>query len=117
AGWLFLTGTSSYSGGTRVLDGALFGDTDSLQGNIFNQALVAFDQSGAGVYGGAISGIGDVMKFGAGVLTMTGAHSYTGFTGVFEGGLILDGSLAGDVIVLEGASLSGSGSIAGSVFV
>ena len=117
SGALLLTGAASHTGGTNVLDGVLVGDTASIQKNILNQALVVFDQTGDGTFGGSMSGSGSVVKLGAGDLAVAGVQTYSGDTIVFEGGLRLDGSLAGSVFVDSGATFSGSGAVAGGVFV
>ena len=45
-GTLILSGTNTYAGGTTVSGGILQGNTTSLQGNILNNALVVFNQTG-----------------------------------------------------------------------
>lgn len=95
-GLLALTGSNSYTGGTVVTGGVLLGTTDSLQGNIANDATVVFDQSASGTYSGAMSGSGALVKNGSGELTLTGSNSYTGGTAV------ADGSLRGDTASLQG---------------
>ena len=97
-GALTLTGANSYTGGTTVSGGTLIGTTASLQGNIVNDAVVAFDQAGSGVYAGSMSGSGMLVKSGAGALVLTGANSYTGGTTVTGGTLAGSaGSLQGDI--------------------
>jgi autotransporter-associated beta strand protein len=117
AGMLVLGGANSYSGGTSVLGGILSGDTTSLQGDIDNDALVFFDQAGTGTFEGVISGSGSVAMIGTGTLILNGAHTYTGFTEVGQGRLLLNGSLAGSVFVDQAATFGGSGSVGGDVFV
>ena len=90
AGTLTLSGANSYSGGTIISDGALQGTTASLQGDITNNATLAFDQAANGSFGGAVSGSGALIKSGAGTLTLSGANSYSGGTRVSGG--ILQGS-------------------------
>jgi autotransporter-associated beta strand protein len=117
SGILALLGTASHTGGTEVLEGGLLGTTASLQGSIRNQALVIFDQEENGTFDGVIRGSGNVAKIGAGVLTVEGVQTYTGFTEVGEGTLMLTGSLAGSVFVDPAGTLAGSGSVGGDVFV
>lgn len=96
AGVLQLTGANSFTGGTFVDAGALLGDATSLRGDIVNDALVVFDQATAGIFTGAISGRGGVIKQGDGLLTLTGRHSYGGGT------LVSAGTLAGTTQSLHG---------------
>ncbi len=102
SGTLTLTGTNSYTGGTTVLGGTLAGTTSSLQGNIANNANVTFDQVGAGVYAGAMSGIGTLTKNGTGTVVLTGENTFSGGT-IITGGILqignggTTGSLAGNV--------------------
>ncbi|MBW3541920.1 MAG: autotransporter-associated beta strand repeat-containing protein, partial [Planctomycetes bacterium] len=128
AGTLILSGTNNYTGGTTVSGGVLQGNTDSLQGNILNNASVIFDQAVAGSYAGVISGTGSVTKLGAGTLTLDGANTFTGATTITAGTLQLGAaerlSDASAVTVGAGAtfdlggfnetigSLSGAGSVA-----
>lgn len=95
-GTLLLSGANGYTGGTRVLGGALVGNTTSLQGSIFNNAVVQFDQGTNGTYAGSMSGSGVLAKTGAGVLTLTGTNTYSGGT------LIDGGSLVGTATSLRG---------------
>ena len=81
-GTLVLGGTNSYSGGTTVSGGILIGTTASLQGDILNNAAVAFDQDTDGIYAGTMSGSGSLTKIGAGNLTLSGTSSYSGGTTV-----------------------------------
>src|SRR6202008_656498 len=95
-------GPNSYTGTTFVDGGALLGNTTSLRGVIVNDGLVVFDQSAAGLFEGAISGRGGVIKQGEGLLTLSGRHSYTGGT------MVSGGTLAGTTNSLQGAIVAGS---------
>ncbi|WP_250633788.1 autotransporter-associated beta strand repeat-containing protein [Pinirhizobacter soli] len=109
AGTLTLSGANTYAGGTTINAGTLQGDTTSLQGNILDNATVAFNQAGNGLYAGVISGTGDLAKSGAGTLTLGGVNSYTGNTRIDAGTLAL---AAGSSI----ASSSGVTLATGSTF-
>ncbi|WP_175166918.1 autotransporter-associated beta strand repeat-containing protein [Achromobacter dolens] len=117
SGTLTLTGANTYSGGTRILGSTLrIGDggaTGSVAGDIFNDGGQLFFARGDDVtYDGVISGTGSVFKgytfddgvqYGAGTLTLTGDHTYTGRTTVIAGTLRIGdggatGSLAGNVL-------------------
>ncbi|MEQ8326901.1 MAG: autotransporter-associated beta strand repeat-containing protein [Parvibaculum sp.] len=98
-GELTLTGMNSYTGGTTISGGALEGTTSSLTGDIVNNATLAFTQAFDGIFGGVISGTGNLVKSGSGVVTMTGANSYTGGTTISGG--VLEGStssLVGEIV-------------------
>jgi len=114
AGHLILGGANTYTGGTTVSAGILQGDTDSLQGDIFNNASVVFDQEGIGTYAGAITGTGSVTKTGANTLIMTGDSNYTGATTVDIGELQVRNAITSDVAVNAAGVLSGAGRV-GSV--
>lgn len=79
-GIIWLRGLNTYAGGTTVNSGYLIGNTDSLQGNITNNAALAFYQVDNGTYSGTLSGSGALLHFGPGVLTLTGNNTYTGGT-------------------------------------
>ena len=110
-GTLILTGPNSYGGGTFVNAGTLQGNTTSLQGNIFNESNVVFDQAATGAFAGTISGSGTVVKQNAGELIFNTPQTYTGLTTVAQGQLTVNSSLASDVLVNSGAVLSGTGSV------
>ena len=114
AGVLILNGNNTYTGGTTVSAGILQGDTDSLQGDILNNAAVVFDQEGIGTYAGAMSGTGSLTKIGANTLIMTGDSNYTGPTTVDIGEMQVRGSITSDVAVNAAGVLSGAGRV-GSV--
>lgn len=96
SGTLVLTGANTYTGGTEIAAGTLQGDSLSLQGDIANNATLAFVQDVDGSYAGAISGSGQLVKNGAGTLVLAGSNSYGGGTA------IEDGTLQGDTRSLQG---------------
>ncbi len=93
AGVLTLSGANTYSGGTTISGGALVvgagGTSGSITGNVVNNATLHFNRSDALTFGGAISGAGSVVHDGTGVLTLTGANSYTNGTFLNGGPLSL----------------------------
>ncbi|MDR3228845.1 MAG: PEP-CTERM sorting domain-containing protein, partial [Puniceicoccales bacterium] len=72
----------------------------------------------AGVATIGITGTATVTKRGKGTLYFTGTHTYTGTTLVEGGRLMIHGNNAaatGDVVVLNGALLGGSGTVGGAI--
>ena len=107
-GIIWLRGRNTYTGGTTVTSGALIGNTDSLQGNITNNAALAFYQADNGTYAGTLSGSGTLLQYGPGTLTLTGSNTYTGGT-AFSGTLRVDRDAnlgaAGGAVVIGGGTL------------
>ncbi len=98
SGTLVLTGINSYSGGTTIADGTLVGNTNSVQGDIVNNAALIIDQNGSGTLAGDISGTGSFAKDGTGTVWLTGTNTYAGGTTVLGGNLVGDtNSLQGDI--------------------
>jgi autotransporter-associated beta strand protein len=108
-GTLILAGSSNYTGGTTVSGGTLQGTTDTLTGDITDNANVTFDQSSDGSYGNVLSGSGSLTKIGTGTLTLTGNNGYSGGTNVNAGGLSIssDANLGngGTVALAAGTTL------------
>jgi fibronectin-binding autotransporter adhesin len=93
-----LSGANTYSGGTTVSAGTLTGTTTSLQGDITNNAALSFDQTTNGTYAGVVSGTGSLTKAGTGIVTLSGANTYSGGTTVSAGTLTgTTTSLQGDI--------------------
>lgn len=121
AGTLTLTGTNSYSGGTTISAGTLQigngGTAGAIAGNVLNNGTLAFNRSDNISFAGAISGSGNLTKFGAGTLTLTGTSSYGGTTLVDAGSLIVNGSIAtsSGLTVEAGAIVGGSGTLPGTL--
>jgi autotransporter-associated beta strand protein len=96
------TGLTTVDGGTLRIGTGGFGG--ALASNVLNQGTLVFDHAGTKTYANAISGIGNVVKSGAGVLVLTGTNIYFGGTTISPGGGFLQvgaggttGSIAGDV--------------------
>jgi len=99
AGALTLAASNTYQGTTTVSTGTLqLGDglssNGSVAGNIVNNATLVFANPNAQSYSGTISGGNGnyVYMSGAGTLTLNGNNTYTGFTMVNSGALILAGT-------------------------
>ncbi|UYO43288.1 autotransporter domain-containing protein [Rhodopseudomonas palustris] len=117
SGVFTMTGTNTYTGGTTVSRGTLQigdgGTSGSILGDVINNATLAFNRSDATSFGGAISGRGNLIKRGAGNLSLTGISSYTGATTVEAGTLSVNGSIASSSLttVNAGAALGGNGTV------
>ena len=122
-GMLTLATDNSYRGGTTISAGTLRlgdgGTTGSVIGDIVNNGTLTFHRSDAITHTGSITGTGNVVKLGSGTLTFNNAASlgYTGTTEVAEGTLRLESAQlsTSQVNIFSGATLSGSGSIAGNL--
>jgi autotransporter-associated beta strand protein len=114
-GALTLTGTNTYSRGTTVQGGSLVGTSDSLQGNIINNGLVAFDQPFDGKYSGNLTGPGTFNKAGVGKLNITGNDQAGNGANINGGTLAVNGRLDSGVVVNDGGTLAGSGLVTGKV--
>lgn len=113
---LTLSGPNTYSGGTEIVAGQLSGDTTSLRGLVTNNASVRFNQTTNGTFSGTIVGTGMLTKIGAASLTLSGINNYSGTTLASAGTLVVDGSITNSsVIVQNGGTLAGSGSVGGIV--
>ncbi|KAB0268127.1 autotransporter outer membrane beta-barrel domain-containing protein [Microvirga brassicacearum] len=109
-----LTGTSTYTGDTAISAGTLqVGDggmRGSIIGNVANDGILAFNRSDTSTFGGSISGSGSIRQIGSGLTNLTGDSSgFTGVTSVESGSLSVNGSLCGDMNVLAGGRLQGTG--------
>jgi T5SS/PEP-CTERM-associated repeat protein/autotransporter-associated beta strand protein len=111
-GTLILTGNNTFTGLSTVSEGTLqIGDgagSGSVDGNIQNDATLAFDRSGSLTYGGVISGTGTLVNQGPGTVSLTGANTFTGDTLLQAGTLSLGNSAAlgtGGTISFGGGAL------------
>ncbi|QLH34716.1 MAG: autotransporter-associated beta strand repeat-containing protein [Parachlamydiaceae bacterium] len=112
SGTLILAGANSYSGGTNILDGTLQGDSTSLQGEIFNDAILTFNQTADGTFNGFFLGSGNINKNGAGTLNLVNESSaFGGTTSINQGKLTVNTILGGNVAVMAAGILSGNATI------
>ncbi|KQZ79330.1 hypothetical protein ASD55_01010 [Rhodanobacter sp. Root561] len=102
-GTLVLTGTDTYTGGTRINLGTLQigngGTTGSITGDVTNNASLVFDRSDDVTFNGIVSGSGSLLQAGARTLILTGPNTYTGGTTISTGTLQLgNGGTTGSII-------------------
>jgi autotransporter-associated beta strand protein len=121
SGVLVLNGANTYSGGTTINGGTLVGDLSNLPGDIRDNAILMFGQSGARTFANDISGTGSVIKQGGGTLTLTGHNTFTGGTSLIGSTLIgttasLPGNIANDGVVVFDQQSAGvyAGNMTGS---
>ncbi|MDF2809701.1 MAG: outer rane autotransporter barrel domain protein [Microvirga sp.] len=115
-GTLILTGPNLYSGGTIVNSGVLQGSAQSIQGDVVNNATVVFDERFTGIYRGNMSGTGQLVKNGKGLLEITGSNVVGGGTTINGGTLLVGGTLVTPkVIVNKDGALAGTYNIQGEV--
>ena len=99
-----------------ILD-ANAGATLSLNGTIDTGSFLnlTFDGSGATVVNSTVSDNGNIIKNGAGTVTLAGSNTYNGTTTINQGALLITNSTAlgnsADTIVNAGAALEASGNI------
>lgn len=104
------SGNNSFSGGFTVSAGKVIGTNVSFPGTVTLRTVlttIEFDQNANGTKTGNITGVGNLIKSGLGVLTLTGNNDYTGGTLVNEGTLKGSiGALQGTFNIADGASLN-----------
>ncbi|HET6526816.1 autotransporter outer membrane beta-barrel domain-containing protein [Sphingopyxis sp.] len=128
---------SLHSGGAVTVHGGVFdisgitgsgttiGDLSGSGGGagtiVLGDKTLTFGADNDSYFTGTIAGAGGALvKNGAGAFTLTGANSYTGTTSVNAGTLLVNGdqsAATGLTSVAAGATLGGSGTIGGDVFV
>ena len=110
-GRTILTGANTYTGGTTITNGTLQvgagGTTGSIVGNVQDDAALVFDRSDTIVFGGNVSGSGQLGNYGSGTTVLTGQNTYTGGTRVAAGAIQIgdggtQGSIVGDVSLTSG---------------
>ncbi|AOJ09996.1 hypothetical protein WS71_22350 [Burkholderia mayonis] len=106
SGTTVLTGSNTYTGGTKIAVGTLQlgngGSSGSIVGNVTDNGMLSFNRRDTKTYGGAISGPGAVTQSGSGTTVLTGSNTYTGGTKIAAGTLQLgnggsSGSIVGNV--------------------
>ncbi|WP_235915751.1 autotransporter-associated beta strand repeat-containing protein [Brucella anthropi] len=111
-GTLILTYNNDYDGGTTISNGTLQigngGTSGTIEGDVTNNGILAFNRSDAYAFDDKISGTGSVEQIGTDTLTLTGANDYTGGTSVKSGTLAVAsngvlGALSG-ALTLDGGT-------------
>jgi fibronectin-binding autotransporter adhesin len=107
------------NGTTLATSGAgVLGTGGTTLAAIQNEGSLVFGSSAAQSVGTGINGAGSVSKTGAGTLTLTSSHGYTGATTISGGTLLVNGNLDNsDVAVNSGGTLGGNGVLSGDVAV
>jgi autotransporter-associated beta strand protein len=120
-----LTGSATHTGGTVISGGALqLGDGGSggaPEGDVVNNGRLVFNRKTHVVFHGQISGSGSLEQRGGSVMSLFGAHTYSGTTTVSKGSIQLIGSARnsdftiGALGSLQGDAEIGSLFLAGSI--
>jgi autotransporter-associated beta strand protein len=112
-GKLILRGANTYTGNTFVASGTLEGNAASIRGNVLigamdtNTSALVMNQDSDATFGGSIAGKGTLEKSGAGVLTLTGALTYTNTTTVSGGSLVVTNATRVASITTNTVAVSG----------
>jgi fibronectin-binding autotransporter adhesin len=117
SGLLALTGANTYSGPTLISGGTLqignggSGASFSGTADVTNNASLVFNHSSSLTFKPAISGSGGLTKTGTGLLTLTGASTYSGPTLIIAGTLQVGNggsgaSIGGTSGVIDNAKLT-----------
>ncbi|UAN01830.1 autotransporter outer membrane beta-barrel domain-containing protein [Achromobacter mucicolens] len=100
AGTWIIGSDNAFAGATLIDDGVLqLGAGQAVgslgAGAVENNAVLAIDRTDAVILSNAISGTGDLLQAGSGTTTLTGPLTYTGFTRVDNGTLVIEGTSLG----------------------
>jgi outer membrane autotransporter protein len=114
-GTITFGGTNTYTGGTKIYNGTLRGNTRSLQGTIQNEDNLVFAQDFDGTFAGTMFGPGKLVKDGIGRVSLTGSNSVGGGTTIKGGTLAVNGPLTSNVIIESKGTLAGAGNVVGNI--
>ncbi len=110
-----LSGNNNYVGLTTVNAGTLQGNSNSLPGNIVNNATLVLDQAADITWGGTINGAGTIIKQNIAKINLTQPTTAAN-TNINGGKLAVNAALTSVVNVNPGGILGGVGPINGNVF-
>jgi autotransporter-associated beta strand protein len=89
--WIIDKSLGDYGGGTTITAGTLqlgnAGTVGTINGNVADNGILAFDHSDVLTFAGAISGTGGVTQIGTGTTILAGNNSYSGGTTISAGTL------------------------------
>ena len=120
AGILTLTADNDYPGGTIITAGTLEVGNGSTTGAIgtgpvTDNGVLVFNRANDLTFGGVISGLGSVVKLGAGTLTLTGTNNIQGSLTVSNGALFLNNDNLAISTAVYGGTLGGTGTFYGPI--
>ena len=113
-GTVILSGNNTYTGATTINAGTLQIGAGGTSGSIAstsgvtNNGILAYNRSDDLTASYAISGTGELLKLGAGTLTLSGNNSYTGATTINAGTLQIGaGGTSGSIASTSGVTNNG----------
>ncbi|MBN1577895.1 MAG: DUF2341 domain-containing protein, partial [Chitinispirillaceae bacterium] len=105
---LTFTNAQTFTGDVTITEGSLHIGASTTGGsivaNVVNNDTILFNRSNDYTYAGDISGTGMLIKWGAGLLTLTGTNTYSGITynvdgtGIQIGNGGTTGSISGNIV-------------------
>jgi autotransporter-associated beta strand protein len=112
-GTVIIASNSGYTGTTRINEGIFQLGNNGTSGGVGSTAIInygtlAFKRSDTVAAGYTISGTGDVVQLGTGVLSLTGTNSYTGPTRCLNGLISFNTSAnlgSGTEVVFDGGGV------------
>lgn len=116
---LTIGNANTYSGGTTISAGTVqLNDVGTLgTGAVTNNGTLVLNNGSTLVpktYGNVTSGSGQLRKTGAGAVTLTGDHTYSGSTEIDQGALAVNGTLATGGAVNVNTSATAAGELRGT---
>lgn len=112
AGTWTLTSPLNSTASITIASGATgFGSASAWGSQIGNAGTLVFNQSSNETYSGTLTGAGQLVKSGTGMLTLGGQSGFTGATLIAAGQLVMVGAMPSAVTVASGGTLAGNGSV------